>query len=74
MTINRKLSGATTPDQNGPGTNGNEAFLEPHHLIVWSHIQNTCWGSLTALPRINVYFTAPVDWAIKERYDTQGNL
>ena len=37
------LSGATIPDQSGPGSNGNEgvlcipkapALLEPHHQIV----------------------------------------
>ena len=38
--LDRTLSGATTPDQSGPGSNGNEgvlcirqtlALLEPHH-------------------------------------------
>ena len=41
--IDRTLSGATTPDQSGPGSDGNEgysafpkapALQEPHHLIV----------------------------------------
>ena len=41
--IDMALSGATTPGQSGPGSNGNEgvppfpkplALLEPHHLIV----------------------------------------
>ena len=40
--IDRTLSGATTQDQSGPGSNGNEgysvfpkapALLEPHHQI-----------------------------------------
>ena len=37
--IDRTLSGATTPSQSGPGSDGNEfpkalALLEPHHQIV----------------------------------------
>ena len=41
--LDRTISGATTPSQSGPGSNGNEgisaslkvpASLEPHHQIV----------------------------------------
>ena len=37
------------------------ALLKPHHQIVWCHIQDTCWGSLTPLQ--SVYSTGTADWA-----------
>ena len=44
--IERTFSGATTPDQSGPGSDGNKvvlhipkatALLDPHHQIVLCH-------------------------------------
>ena len=42
--INRTLSGVTTLDQSGPGSDGDErvlyilqSLLEPHHQIISSH-------------------------------------
>ena len=32
--IDRALSGATIPGQNGPGSNGNEGMGQNHHQIV----------------------------------------
>ena len=42
--IDKALSGATTPDQSGPGSDGNEgsSLFKPHHALC--HIQDTCWG------------------------------
>ena len=41
------------------------ALLEPHHQIVWCHIQDTCGdgGEVLLLIRKMVYSTAPADWA-----------
>ena len=42
------LSGAITPGQSGPGSDGNEdpALLEPHYQIVYCHHQDTHWEVL----------------------------
>ena len=51
--LDMTLSGATTPGQSGPGSNGNErhsvfskasALLEPHHQIFKCYILYTRWG------------------------------
>ena len=40
------------------------ALLEPHHQIVWCHIQDTHWGrSYPSAEKQSVYSTAPADWA-----------
>ena len=41
-------------------------LLEPHHQIVYCHIQDTCWvGSYPSAEVLSVYSTAPADWASK---------
>ena len=41
------------------------ASLEPHHQIVWCHIQGNHWvGVLPSAEVQSVYSTAPADWAI----------
>ena len=38
--------------------------LEPHHKIVWCHIQDTPWGGvLSSAEMQSVYSTVPADWA-----------
>ena len=52
--IDKTLSGSTTPDQSWPWSNGNEGVLhipksprkEPRHKVVWCHIRGTRFGSL----------------------------
>ena len=56
--IDRALSGSTTLDQSGPGSDGNEGVLhtpqsstlmEPHNQIVYCHLQDTrLLGSYTS--------------------------
>ena len=41
------------------------ALLEPHHQIVWHHIQDSYWGNLNPLQ--SVYSTAPTTWISNER-------
>ena len=59
-TKDRILSGAATPSQSGPGSDGNSglsvfpqapALQELPHQVIWCHIQNTHWSSLTRLQR-----------------------
>ena len=61
----RALSGPTIPGPSGPGSDGNEGvlrtphtafpkpptLLEPHHQIVYCHMQDTRGGGLTLLQR-----------------------
>ena len=70
------LSGATTPGQSGPGSNGNEGVLRilqsssiagtsPSDCLV--SYQDTRWGGGGSYPsaeKQSVYSTAPADWAI----------
>ena len=44
--------------------------LEPHHQMVKCHIQDTCWrwGSYSSAEMQSVYSTAPVDWALLNRF------
>ena len=69
--INMNLSGATTPDQSGPGSNGNEGVLHitkgsmTHHQIVLCHMQdNRCgrWGYSFAEMQ-SMYSTVPTNRA-----------
>ena len=39
-------------------------LLEPHHQTVYSHKQDTRWGSDPSAEKQSVYSTAPVDWAM----------
>ena len=59
--IDKTLSGATTPGQSGPGSDGNEGVhrisqsssvtaASPSDCLV-SYIQDNCWRSLTPLQR-----------------------
>ena len=68
------VSGATTPSQSGPGSDGNEGVL---HIPQSSNItgispsdclvsyQDTRWGggSYPSAEKQSVYSTAPADWA-----------
>ena len=65
--IHRTLSGASTPGQSGPGSDGNEgelciseslALLEPHHQIVQCKIQ-----FYTSAKMQSVYSTVQADMA-----------
>ena len=58
--INWTLSGATTPGQSGPDSDGIKgyspfpkalALLKFRHQIVWCHIQGIRWGNLTPQQR-----------------------
>ena len=74
--IDRTLSGATTPDQSGPGSDSNEEVL---HISQTSNITGASpsdclvsypghslaggWGVLTPSAEMqSVYSTAPADW------------
>ena len=73
--IDRTLSGATTPGQNKPGSDGSErvlriykisSSLEPHHQFVFCIIKDTRWvGANLFEKKQPVYSTAPADWAIR---------
>ena len=71
--IDKILSVATTPDQSGPGSDGNKGYsafpqalelLEPHHQIVWTIV---CGGSYPSAEKQSVYSTTPADWTNWER-------
>ena len=68
------LSGATTPDQSGPGSDGNEGVLRipPKLQHCWnltirlfSVISRTLVGGMSypSAEKQSVYSTAPADWA-----------
>ena len=68
--IDRTLSGATTPDQSGPGSDGNEGVLRipqsstisgtsPSDCLVSS--EDTCWWGVGLAEKQSVYSTAPAD-------------
>ena len=58
--IDRTLSGATTPGQSGPGSNGNEkdtsysSKVQHFWSLIISLISDTCWRSLTPLQRCSL--------------------
>ena len=72
------LSGATTPGQSGPGSNGNEEVLRipqissiagtsPSDCLV-SYRGHSLWGGSYPSAKVqSVYSIAPADWAMKER-------
>ena len=73
--IDRALSGATTPSQSGPGSDGNEGELRiPQSSSIAeislsdclvSYMQDNLWrGSYPSAEKQSVYSTAPADWAI----------
>ena len=50
------------------------ALLEPHHQIVYCHIQDTRWGgSYPSVEKQPVYSTAPADWTIHKLMPAIGN-
>ena len=73
--INRTLSGATTPGQSEPGTDGNEGVL---HILqsssITGHSLSDCLvsyaehslgvGSYPSIGKQSVYSATPTDWAI----------
>ena len=51
------------------------ALLEPHHQIVYCHIQDTrCGGSYPSAEKQPVYSTAPADWAMKRFHFTASSM
>ena len=84
LTIDRALSGATTPGQSGPGSDGNEGVLRipqssstagtsPSNCLV-SYPGHSLGGrSYPSAEVQSVYSTAPADWAI-HRFKSQTVL
>ena len=77
--MDRALSGATTPGQSGPGSDGNERVLRipqssstagtsPSDCLV-SYPGHSLWGggSYPSAEVQSVYSTVPADWASKLR-------
>ena len=71
--MDRAQSGATTPGQSGPGSDGNEGVLRipqssstagtsPSDCLV-SYPGHSLGGSYPSSEVQSVYFTAPADWA-----------
>ena len=71
--FDRSLSGATTPSQRGPESNGNEGALiisqsssitgaSPSNCLV-SYPRHSLGGSYASAEIQSVYSTAPADWA-----------
>ena len=71
--IGRTLSGATTPGQSWPGSNGSEGVLHipksssitgssPSNYLV-SYLRHSLRESYSSAEMQSVYSTAPVDWA-----------
>ena len=68
----RILSGATTPCQSGPGSNGNEAVLcisqsssiTRHQICLLSYVGHSLGKSYLSTNMQSVYYTALADWAI----------
>ena len=69
------LSGATTPGQSGPGSNGNEGVLRipqsssitgtsPLDFLVSYQEHSLVGGSYPSAEVQSVYSTAPTDWTI----------
>ena len=66
--IDRTLSGATTPSQSGPGSDGYEApaLLEPQHQIfLISYPALSLGESYPSADMQSVHSTTPANWAIK---------
>ena len=75
LPIDRTLSGATTPRQSGPGSDGNEGVLPiPQRSSITgtslsgclvSYIQDTrCGRSYPSAEKQLVYSTTPANWVI----------
>ena len=50
LPIDETLLGTTTLRQSGPGNNGNEGGLDPHHQMQLSVISRTHWVRQGVLP------------------------
>ena len=72
--IDMTLSGATTPGQSGPGSDGNEGVLRiPQNSSITgaslsdclvSHPEHSWEKSYSSIEMQVIYSTAPADWAI----------
>ena len=71
------LSGATTPGQRGPGSDGNKGVLHipqsssiagtsPSDCLV-SYPGHSLGGSYPSAEKQSVYSTAPADWARRDK-------
>ena len=60
--IDRTLSGATTPGQSGPGSDGNEGVLRIPQSSSITEASPSDY--LVSYPRQSVYWAVPADWAI----------
>ena len=68
--IDRTLSGATTPSQNGPGSDGNGGSLcipqsSSIRCSLVSYPGHSLGRSASLTDKQSVYSTAPVDWVMK---------
>ena len=64
--MDQTLSGATTPDQSGPGSDGNGGLLRiPQSSSITGTSPSDCLVSYPgrSAEKQSVYSTAPVDWA-----------
>ena len=64
------LPGATTPDESGPGSNGNEGLLRiPQSFSITGPSPSDClvsypgWGTYPSAEKQSVYSIAPTNWA-----------
>ena len=73
------LSVATTPDQSGPGSNGNEGVLHiPQSLSITGTSPSDCLvsypghslvgRSYTSAEMQSMYSTVPADWAMRKGF------
>ena len=66
--IDKSLSGATTPGQSWPGSDGNKwvpkapTLLELHHKIARCHIQNTHEGSYPFAEMQSLFSATPAEF------------
>ena len=70
--IDRILSGATTPNQREPGSDGNEGvLLIPQSSSITGVSPSDCLVSYPEHPMQSLYSTSPTDWAtqiVKKEY------
>ena len=78
------LSGATTPGQSGPGSDGNKGVIRipqssstagtsPSDCLVSYPEYSLGGGSYSSAEVQSVYSTAPVDWAMKSNVNVKIN-
>ena len=82
--INRTLSGAPTPSQSGPESDGNEGVLHipqsssitgtsPSDCLV-SYPEHSWWGYYPSAEMQSVYSTTPANWTPNRQKDRQAHL